>query len=80
MQFNAVGSTGGEIGGARGGDELKVMALCLWLNVMWLSWQQVKIDALVGAECLYCGDMMIQSINKPFIPWEQFQASLDSWK
>ena len=41
---------------------------------------QAKVDSIVGAECLYCGEWMIQSIDQLFIPQDQFEASLESWK
>ena len=40
---------------------------------------QAKVDRIVGAECLYCGDRMIQSIDQPFIPREKFDLALKSW-
>ena len=41
---------------------------------------QVRVDAMVGGECLYCGERMIDSIQLPFIPSSQRQEALDSWK
>ena len=41
---------------------------------------QVRVDSIVGGECIYCGDLMIQSIEMPFIPGEQFTSALESWK
>ena len=46
------------------------------------GWDEVrtKVDLLVGAECIYCGDRMIHSIDQPFITTETAGAALDSWK
>lgn len=41
---------------------------------------QGRVDALVGVECLYCGDMMIRSIDKPFIPHSKAEEALRRWK
>ena len=41
---------------------------------------QVRLDVIVGGECLYCGERMIDSIQLPFIPHSQRQTALDSWK
>ena len=57
----------------RGGRAMCVLVLCV-CSV------QAKVDSIVGAECLYCGDWMIQSIDQLFIPPEQFEASRESWK
>ena len=53
-------------------------ALCVL--VLCVCSVQAKVDSIVGAECLYCGDWMIQSIDQLFIPPEQFEASRESWK
>lgn len=41
---------------------------------------QDDLDELVAAECLYCGDAMIRSLDKPFIKDVDFEAILLSWK
>ena len=73
-------------GGTRGGDDIKVCGkgevgplACLCYAIS-LSCLQAKVDSIVGAECLYCGEWMIQSIDQLFIPQDQFEASLESWK
>lgn len=37
-----------------------------------------ELDEIVAAECIYCGDVMIKCIDKPFID-EDEQTDLDSW-
>ena len=41
---------------------------------------QSKVNSIVGSECLYCGDRMIETIDRPFIPPDQMTAALASWK
>jgi hypothetical protein len=41
---------------------------------------KAQIDSMVGAQCLYCGDVMITSISQPLIPPENMQKALLSWK
>ncbi|XP_053553851.1 vacuolar protein sorting-associated protein 18 homolog isoform X1 [Bombina bombina] len=43
--------------------------------------EQVKadIDDIVAVECAYCGELMIRSINKPFIDPEKYEEELMSW-
>lgn len=45
------------------------------------SREQVKadIDDIVAAECVYCGELMIQSIDKPFIDPKQYEEEMQSW-
>ncbi|XP_053975095.1 vacuolar protein sorting-associated protein 18 homolog isoform X2 [Hylaeus anthracinus] len=42
---------------------------------------QIKadIDELVASECLYCGELMIESINKPFIEEEDYERVMKEW-
>ena len=56
------------------------LTLTLFLITTPLPHPQVRVDSLIASECLYCGDMMIQSIDKPFIPRHKFESSLESWK
>ncbi|XP_011498125.1 PREDICTED: vacuolar protein sorting-associated protein 18 homolog isoform X2 [Ceratosolen solmsi marchali] len=43
--------------------------------------EQIKadIDELVASECLYCGDLMIDSIDKPFIEEEDYERVMKEW-
>ncbi|XP_043280093.1 vacuolar protein sorting-associated protein 18 homolog isoform X2 [Venturia canescens] len=43
--------------------------------------EQIKadIDELVASECLYCGDLMIESIDKPFIEEENYERVMAEW-
>ncbi|OAD60045.1 Vacuolar protein sorting-associated protein 18 like protein [Eufriesea mexicana] len=42
---------------------------------------QIKadIDELIASECLYCGELMIESINKPFIEEEDYERVMKEW-
>ncbi|XP_043488268.1 vacuolar protein sorting-associated protein 18 homolog isoform X2 [Polistes fuscatus] len=42
---------------------------------------QIKadIDELVASECLYCGELMIESIDKPFIEEEDYERVMREW-
>lgn len=45
------------------------------------SREQIKsdIDDIVASECVYCGELMIKSIDKPFIDPEKFEEEKSSW-
>ncbi|XP_053140605.1 vacuolar protein sorting-associated protein 18 homolog isoform X1 [Hemicordylus capensis] len=45
------------------------------------SREQMKadIDDIVAAECVYCGELMIQSIDKPFIDPQRYEEEMQSW-
>ncbi|KPP69938.1 vacuolar protein sorting-associated protein 18-like [Scleropages formosus] len=46
-----------------------------------LSREQIKsdIDDIVASECVYCGELMIRSIDKPFIDPQKFEEEKLSW-
>nr|XP_023658140.1 vacuolar protein sorting-associated protein 18 homolog [Paramormyrops kingsleyae] len=46
-----------------------------------LSREQIKsdIDDIVAAECVYCGELMIKSIDKPFINPQKYDEEMSSW-
>lgn len=37
------------------------------------------IDDIVASECVYCGELMIKSIDKPFIDPQKFEQEKSSW-
>ncbi|PSN40464.1 Vacuolar protein sorting-associated protein 18 [Blattella germanica] len=43
---------------------------------------QVKqdIDSIIAAECLYCGEIMIRSIDRPFIEDEDYERVMKEWE
>lgn len=45
------------------------------------SREQIKsdIDDIVASECIYCGELMIRSIDKPFIDPKKFEEEKSSW-
>ncbi|XP_003224830.1 vacuolar protein sorting-associated protein 18 homolog [Anolis carolinensis] len=45
------------------------------------SREQMKadIDDIVAAECVYCGELMIRSIDKPFIDPQRYEEEMQSW-
>ncbi|KAF1491733.1 hypothetical protein FQV17_0014445, partial [Megadyptes antipodes antipodes] len=45
------------------------------------SREQIKadIDDIVAAECVYCGELMIRSIDKPFIDPQKYEEEMQSW-
>ncbi|XP_060772299.1 vacuolar protein sorting-associated protein 18 homolog [Neoarius graeffei] len=45
------------------------------------SREQIKsdIDDIVASECAYCGELMIKSIDKPFIDPNKFEEEMSSW-
>ncbi|XP_076650787.1 vacuolar protein sorting-associated protein 18 dor isoform X1 [Halictus rubicundus] len=40
---------------------------------------KADIDELVASECLYCGELMIESIDKPFIEEEDYERVMKEW-
>ncbi|XP_076620663.1 vacuolar protein sorting-associated protein 18 dor [Colletes latitarsis] len=42
---------------------------------------QIKadIDEVVASECLYCGELMIESIDKPFIEEDDYERVMKEW-
>ena len=45
------------------------------------SREQLKadLDELVAAECVYCGELMIRSIDRPFIDPQRYEEEHLSW-
>ncbi|KAK7864534.1 hypothetical protein R5R35_007310 [Gryllus longicercus] len=41
---------------------------------------KAEIDDLVASECLYCGERMIRSIDKPFIDDEDYDRVMKDWE
>lgn len=41
---------------------------------------QAKLDSIVAAECIFCGEVMIKSITMPFITDEEQETEGDDWK
>ncbi|XP_054719566.1 vacuolar protein sorting-associated protein 18 homolog [Uloborus diversus] len=39
-----------------------------------------ELDDLVASECLYCGDIMVRSIDVPFLNMSEYSAILQSWE
>ncbi|KAM9550958.1 vacuolar protein sorting-associated protein 18 homolog [Salvelinus alpinus] len=46
-----------------------------------VSREQIKsdIDDIIAFECVYCGELMIKSINKPFIDPQKLEEEKSSW-
>ncbi|XP_052823980.1 vacuolar protein sorting-associated protein 18 homolog [Octopus bimaculoides] len=38
-----------------------------------------ELDEIIGAECIYCGDMMIKLIDKPFIEADEMDQAANGW-
>lgn len=38
-----------------------------------------EFDDIVASECLYCGDIMIRNIDKPFLTAEEAYSALSGW-
>ncbi|XP_068725314.1 vacuolar protein sorting-associated protein 18 homolog isoform X1 [Montipora capricornis] len=38
-----------------------------------------ELDDLIASECLYCGEIMIRTIDQPFILPEEYDSVLESW-
>lgn len=46
-----------------------------------VSREQIKsdIDDIIAFECVYCGELMIKSIDKPFIEPQKYEEEKSSW-
>ncbi|XP_078033999.1 vacuolar protein sorting-associated protein 18 dor [Augochlora pura] len=40
---------------------------------------KADIDELVGSECLYCGELTLESLDKPFIEEEDYERVMKEW-
>lgn len=51
------------------------------LGINHVSREQIKsdIDDIIASECVYCGERMIKSIDKPFIDPERFEEEKSTW-
>lgn len=38
-----------------------------------------ELDELVASECVYCGDLMIRMVDKPFVSDDEYDAVVRSW-
>ncbi|XP_022256973.1 vacuolar protein sorting-associated protein 18 homolog [Limulus polyphemus] len=41
---------------------------------------KMELDDLIASECLYCGDIMIRSVDAPFIDPEEYTEALQGWE
>ena len=44
-----------------------------------LQQAQAELDDLIAGECLFCGDIMIRNIDKPFIEDTEFNKVIAEW-
>lgn len=40
---------------------------------------QTELDGYVAAECVLCGDMMVQSVDKPLVTVEEQAEEMHQW-
>ena len=40
---------------------------------------RMELDDLVASECIFCGEIMIKMIDKPFIEDHEFAAVMEKW-
>jgi len=40
----------------------------------------MELDDLVASECIFCGDLMVKLIDKPFIDDDDYEKVIDEWK
>ena len=53
------------------------------INLMYSNTQKLqdRLDAVIAADCIYCGNIMVQSIDKPFISKRDGRSpAAESWK
>ena len=41
--------------------------------------QQTELDGYIAAECVLCGDIMVQSVDKPLVSAEEEQEQANHW-
>lgn len=41
--------------------------------------QQMELDGYIAAECVLCGDIMVQSVDKPLVSAEEEQEQANHW-
>mgnify|MGYP001792490063 CR=1 FL=1 len=41
---------------------------------------KAEIGDIVASECIYCGELMIRGIDKPFIAADEYEDAIKSWK
>lgn len=39
-----------------------------------------ELDDLMASECIYCGEIMIRSVDEPFISPDEYESVLESWQ
>lgn len=39
-----------------------------------------ELDDLIASECLYCGEIMIRTVDQPFILPDEYESVLESWQ
>ena len=44
-----------------------------------LDQAQAELDDLIAGECLFCGDIMVRNIDKPFIEDAEFNRVIAEW-
>ena len=44
-----------------------------------LDHAQAELDDLIAGECLFCGDIMVRNIDKPFIDDADFNRVIAEW-
>ena len=40
---------------------------------------QSELDDLIASECVFCGDVMIRNIDRPFIEDKDFDSVIAEW-
>ena len=48
-------------------------------NLLTFSQAQAELDELIASECVFCGDIMVRNIDKPFIEDQEFDKVMAEW-
>ncbi|XP_047128733.1 vacuolar protein sorting-associated protein 18 homolog isoform X1 [Hydra vulgaris] len=48
-------------------------------NASSLEKTRLELDEIIASECIYCGDIMIRTLDEPFIAPDEYEAVLQSW-
>ena len=54
-------------------------ACIIKLPIRWSVQAQAELDDLIASECVFCGDIMVRDIDKPFIDDQDFDRVMSEW-
>lgn len=55
------------------------LSVCLLFSLFFCRVEQTELDGYVAAECVLCGDIMVQSVDNPLVSPEELDQHADEW-